>query len=380
MFQNIYKSAYDKIGAGAAVISDETIQGWIEKGLLTDKKDDNFARSAEMGKLSRKKRRNRRVVGMFPGLVAAVCLVVCLGFFLGLPVAAENIPGFYAVLERNAPGLLNYMIPVQQTDSSEGIVLNLEAAQINGNTAEILVSFTDDGTGDYIHGEVDMYDSYHLKSYSGESNVSGCYFMEYDETQDKAYFQIDLTSTEGTFDTKRMEFNVYQLLTDCQSFTEEIPLENMDTSYDLKAVSLNGRSGMGQENPLLNRLSWSGDETDPRPGHLVMNVPVGEMDPETMELTAVSYEEGILKIQLFRGNFKAADRHMNIYLLDEAGNQVYANLAVGWQEEVKGETVSLEEYYFVVSEEELANYTLWGEGEVRAGSIKGEWSIVFDVE
>ena len=192
--------------------------------------------------------------------------------------------------------------------------------EINGNTAEILVSFTDDGTGDYIHGEVDMYDSYHLKSYSGESNVGGCYFMEYDETQDKAYFQIDLTSTEGTFDTERMEFNVYQLLTDCQSFTEEISLENMDTSYDLKAVSLNGRSGMGQENPLLNRLSWSGDEADPRPGHLVMNVPVGEMDPEKMELTAVSYEEGILKVQLFRGNFKAADRHMNIYLLDEAGN------------------------------------------------------------
>ncbi|MBQ7765338.1 MAG: DUF4179 domain-containing protein [Lachnospiraceae bacterium] len=380
MFQNIYKSAYDKIGAGAAVISDEAIQGWIEKSLLEEKKGDNFAQSAEMGKLSRKKRRNRRAVGMFPGMVAAVCLVVCLGLFMGVPVAAENIPAFYGVLERNAPDLLNYLIPVQKTDSSSGIVLNLEAAKINGNTAEILVSFTDDGTGDYIRGEVDMYDSYHLKSYSGESNVGGCYFMEYDEVQDKAYFQIDLTSTEGTFDTERMEFNVYQLLTDCQSYTEEISLENMDTSYDLKAVSLNGRSGMGQENPLLNRLSWSGDETDPRPGHLVMNVPVGEMDPETMELTAVSYEEGILKVQLFRGNFKAADRHMNIYLLDEAGNQVYANLAVGWQEEVKGETVSLEEYYFVVPEEELANYTLWGEGEVRAGSIEGEWSINFNIE
>ena len=71
---------------------------------------------------------------------------------------------------------------------------------------------------------------------------------------------------------------------------------------------------------------------------------------------------------------------MNIYLQDEAGNQTYPNLAVGWQDEVKGETVSLEEYYFVVPEEELVNYTLWGEGEVRAGSIKGDWSIVFDVE
>lgn len=380
MFQNIYKNAYNKIGAGVTVISDETIQDWVEKGLLADKKDGNFTQSVETGKLSRKKRRNRRAVGIFPGLVAAVCLMICLGLFMGVPVAAENIPGFYAVLERNAPGLLNYLVPVQETDSSEGIVLNLEAAKINGNTAEILVSFTDDGIGDYIHGMVDMYDSYHLKSYSGESNVGGCYFMEYDEVQDKAYFQIDLISTEGTFDTERMEFNVYQLLTDCQSFTEEIPLENMDTVYGLKAVSLNGRSGMGQENPLLSKLSQPENATDPRPGHLVMDVPVADMDPETMEVTAVIYEAGILKVQLFRGNFKAADRHMNIYLLDEAGNQTYPNLAVGWQDEVKGETVSLEEYYFVVPEEELVNYTLWGEGEVRAGSIKGEWSIVFDVE
>ncbi len=379
MFQNIYKSAYDKIGLQATEISDATVQTWIERSLPEVKKDSDFVQNTEANKLGRKKRRKRSAVGILPGLAAA-CLVVCLGLFMGVPVAAENIPAFYGVLERNAPGLLNYLIPVQEKASSEGIVLNLEAAKINGNTAEILVSFTDDGTGDYIHGEVDMYDSYHLKSYTGESNVGGCYFMEYDEMQDKAYFQIDLTSTEGTFDTERMEFNVHQLLTDCRSFTEEISLENMDASYDLKAVRVSGRGSVGDESAVLNQLSLSGDTTDPRPGQLVMDVPVADLDPETMEVTAVAYEDGILKVQLFRGNFKAADRHMNIYLLNEAGNQVYANLSVGWQEEVKGETVSLEECYFIISEEELANYTLWGEGEVRAGSIKGEWSITFDVE
>ena len=60
MFQNVYKSAYDKIGAGAAVISDETIQGWVEKSLLADKKDGNYTQCVETGKLSRKKSRNRR--------------------------------------------------------------------------------------------------------------------------------------------------------------------------------------------------------------------------------------------------------------------------------------------------------------------------------
>ena len=92
--------------------------------------------------------------------VAAVFLTACLLVILGVPAAAKNIPAFYGVLERNAPGLLEYLIPVQKTDSSAGIVMNLEAAKIEGNTAEILVSFKDNGTGDYIHGMVDMYDSY----------------------------------------------------------------------------------------------------------------------------------------------------------------------------------------------------------------------------
>lgn len=379
MFQKIYKSAYDKIGSQAAVISDATVQTWIQENMPAEKKGNNFAQSTEADKLSRKKSRKRSAMVISAGLTAA-CLMVCLGLFMGVPVAAENIPAFYGVLERNAPGLLNYLIPVQKSDSSAGIIMNLEAAKINGNTAEILVSFTDDGTGDYIHGEVDMYDSYHMYSYGAESNVGGSSFIEYNEEEDKAYFKMDLLSYEGEFDPARLKFEVSGLLTDLQSYTQEISLENIIKDCSVKEVSLNCKGGVGEVNPALEKLTIPGNEIDPRPGHLVMDIPLDDFDPNTMEIAGIAYKDGILKVQLFRGNFKAADRHMNIYLQDEAGSEVYPNLSVGWQEEVSGETVSLEECYFVISEEELANYTLWGEGEVRAGNIKGEWSIVFDVE
>lgn len=378
MFQDIYKSAYDKISPSIGVQIDETqMNEWMIKEKVAREKNRRQNSTDKELKIGNKRKRR---IGRIIRPVAVVALMACLVVILGVPVAAKNIPGFYEVLERNAPGLADYLIPVQKTDSSAGVVMNLEAARIEDNTAEVLVSFTDDGSGDYIHGMVDMYDSYHLYSYSGVSNIGDCSFMEYDEAQDKAYFQIDLISSDGTFDTNKMEFSVHQLLTDCESYIQQISLEDVMRNCEVKAVTLNGRGGVGEEHAALERLTIPGNEMDPRPGHLVLDIPLDGMKPEAMEITAVVYMDGILRVQLFRGNFEEADRHMNIYLLDEAGNQIYPNMSVMWHDEVAGEEVLVDEFYFVITEEQLQTYTLWGEGEIRAGSIKGDWSITFDVE
>lgn len=360
MFQDVYKSAYNKI-CPSKVINVQDV------GIIA-KVDEDIKREKRAGMW--------RIVSP----VVTVALTLCLLVVLGIPVAAKNIPQFYEVLERNAPGLADYLIPIQKEDSSQGIVMNLEAAKIEGNTAEILVSFTDDGSGDSIHGMVDMYDSYGLYSYSGEGNIGGCSFVEYDEEQDKAYFQIDLISSEGTFDTSRMEFSVHQLLTDCESYTQQILLDDVLKECDVKAVTLNGSSGVGMDHAALEKLTISGNEIDPRPGHLVMDVPLDDYSPEEMKIAGVAYIDGILRVQLYRGNFKEADRHMNVYMLDEDGNQVYPNKSVMWHDTVAGEEVLVDEFYFVITEEQLNQYTLWGEGEVRAGSIKGDWRITFDVD
>lgn len=362
MFQETYKSAYDKISVkNKAEITEEQITEWMAQ---------------EAGRVNVKK----RSVGKVLRPVAVLALASCLIVMIGVPVAAQKIPGFYAVLERNAPSLMNYLIPVQQTDSSQGIVMNLEAAKIEGNTAEVLVSFTDEGDNDFIHGMVDMYDCYHMHSYGAESNVGGCYFIEYNEEEDKAYFKIDLLSYEGEFDPTRMEFDVSMLLTDCQSYTQEISLENIVKDCAVKAVSLNGSGGVGEIHPALDKLTLPGNEIDPRPGHLVLDIPLDGFEPNTMEITGIAYMDGILRVQLFRGNFKEADRHMNLYMLDEAGNEIYPNMSVMWHEEIAGEKVLVDEFYFVITKEQLETCTLIGEGDIRAGIIKGDWNIVFDVQ
>lgn len=359
MFQDIYKSAYQKVTVNKKVSINETQIGeWMEKKSVQKKRS--------IGKILR------------PAAVAV--LTCCLMIILGVPVAAKSIPGFYAVLERNAPALVDYLIPVQQTDSSRGIIMNLEAAKIEGSKAEVLVSFSDEEGNDYIHGMADMYDSYYLYSYSGDNNIGGCSFIEYNEEEDKAYFQIDLISSEGVFDPTRMEFGVRQLLTDCQKNTQEIPLENISRECKIKTVSLNGGSGGEEVLPALKSLTVSGNETDPRPGHLVMDVSLKDFSSDTMEITAKAYVDGILRIQLLRGNFKDADRHMKLYMLNEQGKEVYPELSVMWHDEIDGEEVLVEELYFVITEEQLAEYTLWGESDIRAGNINGNWNIIFDIK
>ena len=362
MFQDKYKNAYDKIHPGRdAFFTEEKIEKYLAENATED-------------------RRAKKNLWRTLRPVAMASLALCLILVLGLPVAAKNIPGVYDVLKRHVPGLLDYMVPVQKSDSSQGIVFQVEAINLDGNAADVVVSFSDEGTGNYIHGVVDMYDSYHLKCFSGESNVGGCSFLEYDSVEDKAYFRVGLTSTTGTFYAGRLEFSVEKLLTDCRSVQEEIPLENVLQTCNVKTVTLNGRGCTESQNPALKKLVTSGDAMDPRPGQVVLDIPLDKYSPETMEITAMAYMDGILRIQILRGNLEEADRHMYIYMQNEVGEEIIPDMSVMWQEEIGGETVSMEEYYFVITKEQLDAYTLWGDGEVRAGCVNGNWSITFDLE
>lgn len=362
MFQDHYKNAYNKLHPERDIVF---TKARIEKYMK--------------GNVTQARHQGKKTWGVWRP-VAVTALALCLVFVLGLPVVAQNVPRVYDVLEEHAPGFLDYLVPVQKSDSSQGIVFRVEAINISGNTAEAVVSFADEGEGDYIHGMVDMYDSYHLKSLSTESNIGGCSFLEYDPVEDKAYFKVDLISTTGTFDASRLEFNVTKLLTDCRCELKEIPLSNILRTSDVKTVTVNGRGGTGLQNPALKKLITSKDGMDPRPGQAVLDIPLNKYSPETMEITAMAYMDGILRIQLLRGNLKDVDRHMNIYMRSEAGETISPDMSVAWQEELAGETVSMEEFYFVITKEQLETYTLWGESDVRTGCVKGKWSITFDLQ
>lgn len=348
MFQEAYKKAYDsKVPSG---------------DLLQKIEEQRFCNKHE-------------VWAIFKPVVATLAvLFICGGVVT--PILAKEFPFAYRIVEKYAPGLAEYVLPQELSSSRNGIKMQVEAIHVEEKNAEVLVSFTDEPGFDYIHGEVDMYDSYNLTCYSGESNVGGCSFLEYDEAEDKAYFKIDLSSWD-IFDKGKFRFHVGMLLTNCVEETQVVDLTGLDRNPILKEVALNGAGGS-----LDSRIEEYLGKSAKEPGLREARVMQGTYDStnlDRLEITAMGYQDGILRIQNCRGGFKKADRHLTLRLVDVAGNERFCDYGVDWQEELAGETVSFNEQWFVVSEEELSELQMEATFFITDGCVEGDWEVVFEV-
>lgn len=100
---------------------------------------------------------------------------------------------------------------------------------------------------------------------------------------------------------------------------------------------------------------------------------------EELQITGVSYDEGVLRVQQCRGNFKEADRHIRLYLKNKNGEEQLPDSSVSWQEEIQGKRVRFDETWFVITQEELKQYELYGMFYISEGSVKGDWEVIVDL-
>lgn len=335
-----------------------------------------------------RKRQQKLLVIMRPvAITYSVMLVLSLTI---LPVMAQNYPGVYKMLEGYAPALADFVLPIELSDTSQGITMQVEAVKVENNatendntgssTAEIIVSFSDaEGSDrDLINGRVDMYDSYYLQSYGVTYNTGGGGFLEYDETEDKAYFRIQLSSDDA-YEEGKLRFKVRRLLTNSSEEKQWIDLENIVKNPATKAVTLTGGGGGNRE--LFNQYFKKGNVEDPRPGANVMDIlRADESKVGALTVTGVGYADGILRIQTGRGNLTDADRHMQPFLVDSQGNERHNDHSVGWQEEVNGEKLTFEEHWFLVEEDELENIRVYGIFYITDGCVNGNWEVTLPLE
>ncbi|MBO5485712.1 MAG: hypothetical protein J5988_02115 [Eubacterium sp.] len=314
-----------------------------------------------------------------PVMVSLLAVILCLKTVV--PVMANHIPAVYHVIEEYVPGLADFILPQEVSSTSKGITMQVEAIDIVDNTAEILISFRDAENSDKnrIKGGVDLYDSYHLQNYGAGWQAGGCHFLEYDEVEDKAYFKIDLSASEA-YEKNRVRFRVRQLLTNYVREERKIDLTNLLTDPKEKSVFLSGIGGM-EERALFPFFDGRTSMDDPRFQARVMDIVVlNESMMEDLIVTGVAYDEGVLRVQSCRGTFSDADRHLRPYLKNDQGNEIQSDCSVGWQEEINGERVLFDEHWFLISEEELENYELYGMFYITDGSVKGNWEVTFKVE
>lgn len=310
-----------------------------------------------------------------------ICTVMILLSVTLLPVAAKQIPTVYNMIEKYAPALADFVLPTVISDTSHGITMQVEAVKVEGKTVEIIVSFSDaEGSGqDLIRGKVDTYDSYHLQSYGASYGIGGCSYLGYEEEDGKAYLKIDVT-TDGEFDKGKLRFSVHQLLVDCSKEERQISLDEIIKDPATKTVALNGSSGQYRQAEIVG-YQIKNPGGSPLPAGEVMDIiNADESLTEALTVTGVGYSDGVLRLQVCRGNSKDADRHVRAFLVDEEGNERHSDCSVMWHEEVNGETILFDEDWFRIEEDELEKIRLYGVFYISGESVKGNWEVVCELE
>lgn len=358
-FKNRYKQAYDQI-----VPSEECMERILEE--------------------NRGKIRSRRIFTI-AGTGTAAAAAICLLALVFLPVVAKAAPSFYEMVAKYAPSLADYCLPVEYSCTSQGIVMQVEAINVEGNSAHVVVSFSDEeGGDDLIHGTVELLGNYGIQSYGGESSIGGHSFLGYDEVSDKAYFKMDLTTFQR-IEKAKMVITAYRLLTNISEEEQWISLDAMVKDPATREVRLSGRTGSSdgyayfKEKNVSERTEDIPD--DPRPTAQVMDVRRADAGlADELTVMGIGYLDGVLRVQVCRGTFEEADRHAELFLVDSEGERRIEDLSVGWNEKIEGEMFSFEEHWFMVDEEELENLRLYGIFHRKEGFVKGDWEVTLELE
>lgn len=312
--------------------------------------------------------------------VAAATLTTCL--LLGaVPVCAAHIPAVYRIIELISPEMADLFIPIEKTGVSQGIEMTVEAIELDGNEAEIIVSFRDTTGQDRIRGKVDLYDSYGLISRSEPDLVSsGCRFIEFDEAAGKAYFNISLRSDKA-FDREKLTFYTRELL--CGLTEEKLPIDisNPELKPGTKKAALRGWGGSVDAALLPEILQGAPENTPSGPSCSVLDMAdAGDCPADGFAVTGVAYTDGMLKVQICMGDNTHADRHVQPFLLDATGKEQDDTYTVSWFEDLNGIRYTFYEYWFPVPQEDLENYTMYGIFYDSGESVEGNWRVTFRLE
>lgn len=357
MFQERYKRAYNTISPSQALVSD-TIA---------------MARAGSRGTV---KSRFAAKLSL-AAAAAALCLV------MAVPVCAARIPVFYKIVEYISPAVADQLVPIEESSTSQGITMQVEAVNLAGNEADIILSLRDaEGSGqDLVHGVMDLYDSYGLSDYANDNVIGGCQFLTYDEAEDKAFFQVTVQS-DGVYQAGKLQFWVRSIL--CNKFkdTRDVDLSGIVFEADTKKVELRGSGGILREEDLpdfLRRDSGTPDDPTQR-ANVLDGTKAADCAADDFTVTGMAYMDGVLRVQMCMGDNWKSDRHVELYLRDAEGNERYPDHSVSWDEEVGDTRYQFYEFWYLEEIDSIADYSMYGIFHDSGELIEGDWRVTFRVQ
>lgn len=357
MFKDRYKNAYDAIAPSPELVSD-TIR---------------MARAGGRSAVGKR----RAVRTSLAAAAAAACLVVA------VPVCAAQIPAFYKIVEYISPAMADRLVPIEKSCTNQGITMQVEAIDLDGNEADIILSLQDaEGSGqDLVHGVMDLYDSYGLSDYTSDSVIGGCHFLTYEEAEDKAYFQVTVQADDA-YRSDKLQFRVNSVLCGKYQETREVDLSGTVYAAGTKLVTLSGSGGPLEQDMLpecLKTLPATPEEPRPRTNVLDL-MSASDCAADDFTVTGSVYMDGVLRVQICMGDNWKSDRHVQLFLRDSDGNERYEDHSVSWHEEVGDTTYQIYEFWYVEDIADIADYSMYGIFHQSGELVEGPWNVTFRLE
>lgn len=331
---------------------------------------------------------HKRVARLRPLTAVAAVLAVSL---LATPVMASE--AVQDLMYQVSPEMAARFTPIRESDTDNGIKMEVVSASIHGSTAEICISF-EDLEGDRLSRN-SMAELYHTQ-FAGRAILrSGSWGgtirdVDFDEETGKLILILERTfsfydeeagrnlTVQELFDGK-MTIQVdtlYELveqpeveipfgLTDNEVITVKID-RSKPTDRPVEVPFDGFGSGSVAGDPWLMQESYEILE----PGEAVYDI------TDTLSLTGVGYAEGQLHIQTRVRADVNEEPVYDLWLVDEAGKEVFRqrhHTFVINEGENRG---GYEEVIFDIPQEELENYTLVFRVSERQ-NIDGNWKVDF---
>lgn len=338
---------------------------------LSDQIEPNDRLIRELLEAARTSAKRKSRAASLLRLPALAALCVCLCVLLVLPALAATVDPVYRLMYLVSPSAAQFFMPVQRSDEDNGIKMEVVSAYIHENVAEIYVTMRD-LTGDRIDATTDLYDSYSINR--PFDSAAYCERVGYDDATKTATFLIRIEEWGSqAIAGDKITFSVREFLSHKKTYNGlEIPIDLSAVPAAEKTQAVQPFGGGGTELP----EGW--DETL---AALVPGPPRSEFSVEGLDLTAIGYVNGSLRVQIAVKNRLENDNHGFLYLKDQQGNKIDCAYNFYFRQTPDGQApVDYCEFDFPVPPSEISKYRLYGDFVTADMKTQGAWRVTFPLE
>lgn len=329
------------------------------------KRNDKVQENKIQGKQNHNRRWGR-------GIAAAAGVLFVIN--VSLPVLAGTFPTVYELMYLVSPAVAQFYQPVQLSDEYDGIRMEVVAAYIHEETAEIYITLQD-LEGDRLDETTDLYDSYSI--HMPYSAIGNCRKVGYDPESGILTYLITVTQENGRkIEGEKLTFSVGGYLGQKQEYEKiEIPIDlTQVTEKSYQYVDTPARGGtLTGYSGLTAIMSETYPVLVPQPADPVFPI-------EGVKLTGIGYVEGKLHIQYAVENALNNDNYGSFFLQNEAGEMLQEAGSISFYEGGGKKRMNYRDSVFLIPQGELQDYRLYGDFVISEGFHEGNWQVTFPIK